>query len=66
MLQGYKTIILAGVAFLAEIAKYAGVTLDIGTQEAMGNSLVVIVTTFAAMYTRYHAVVNVRTGAPLI
>lgn len=61
-MQGYKTLIGAGVALVAEGLKLAGI--DIGDQEGLVNSILVIGGVLLAIYGRFKATTKVG-GAPL-
>ena len=65
MFNGYKTIALAGIAFLAELAKMFGITMDIGAQQEMVNTILVVGGTLGAIIARYNATRNLKTGEPL-
>ena len=62
MFDGYKTIAFAGIAFLAEIAKMFGITWDIGAQQEMVNTILIVGGTLGAIIARYNATKNIKTG----
>ena len=61
MLNGYKTIIGALVALLAEIARLSGLHLDVDPN-AFANSIVAMVGTVLAIYGRIVATKRVGGG----
>lgn len=63
MLSGYKTLIGAAVALAAEIARLFGV--EIGDQDGLVNSIIVIGGVALAVYGRIAATRNLKTGEPL-
>lgn len=62
MLNGYKTIIGAGVAFAAELLRLAGI--DIGDQAFWVNSILTLAGTALALYGRFAATRRLN-GEPL-
>lgn len=60
MLEGYKTIIGASVALLAEILRLSGI--DIADQQGLVNSILVIVGVVLAIYGRVVAKTAVGGG----
>jgi hypothetical protein len=61
--NGYRTLIGAAVALAAEIARLYGI--DIGDQEGLVNSILVIGGAALAIYGRIAATRNLQTGGPL-
>jgi hypothetical protein len=62
-LSGYRTIIAAGVALAAEIARLYGI--DIGDQDGLVNSILVIGGAAGAIYGRFVATRRLQHGDPL-
>lgn len=61
-MNGYKTIIAAGVALLAEVSRMAGVEVDVA---GVTNGVVAIAATAASIWFRYNATRDIRRGGKL-
>ncbi len=55
MFTGYRTIIAASVAMIAELMRLAGMEWDIGDSEGLVNSIVVVCSAIAAIFYRTQA-----------